>query len=54
MIAAVDLHQFAQAGGAVPRLVDLGRALPAWHPEAGVNHDSAHTSLGDLDAMPLA
>ncbi|KWF13723.1 hypothetical protein WL83_16525 [Burkholderia ubonensis] len=51
MFAAVDLDQFTQARTSCPRLVDLRRALPARHPQAGVGHQLADRLLGEPDAM---
>jgi hypothetical protein len=45
VIAAIDLDQLAQARTAVPRLVDLGRALLARNPQAGVDHQVANSFL---------
>jgi len=54
VLAAIDLHQFTQAGAALARLMQLGRAQLPGDPEAGVNHDPAHRLLGQRDAMALA
>ncbi|KVC69769.1 hypothetical protein WI74_24610 [Burkholderia ubonensis] len=53
MFAAVDLDQFTQARTSCPRLVDLRRALPARHPQAGVGHQLADRLLGEPDAVTL-
>ncbi|KVT50902.1 hypothetical protein WK54_23310 [Burkholderia ubonensis] len=53
MFAAVDLDQFTQARTSCPRLVDLRRALPARHPQAGVGHELADRLLGEPDAVTL-
>jgi len=54
VVAAVDLDQLAITRAPVPRLVDLGRAQLAGHPEAGVDHDPPYRLLGQVDAMALA
>ncbi|CAB5291688.1 hypothetical protein IST455A_04270 [Burkholderia multivorans] len=51
MLAAVDLDQLAQARASRPRLVDLRRTLPPWHPQASVGHQPPHRLLGQPNAM---
>ncbi|OTP66120.1 hypothetical protein PAMC26510_35915 [Caballeronia sordidicola] len=46
MIAAIDLDQLAKTTPPVPRLVNPGRALLAWNPQAGVGHQVANSLLG--------
>jgi len=54
MIAAIDLHQLAYTGPAIARLMNLGRALFARNPQAGVPHPAPHRLLGQLETMALA
>ncbi len=54
VIAAVNLDQFAIAGAPVTRLVDLRRALFAWHPQSGHRHQPANRFLGQRQPMTLA
>jgi len=53
VITAIDLHQLTQTRAPVARLVHLGRAQLARHPETGVDHDPAHRLGGQVDTVPL-
>ncbi len=54
VVAAIDLHQLAQARASITWLVHLGWTQLARHPKASVDHDPAHRLLGQIDAMALA
>jgi len=53
VLAPVDLDQFPNASPPISRLMDPRRALLAWHPDAGLRHDSAHRLLCQHETMDL-
>ena len=51
MVAAVDLHQFAEARAPGTRLMDLRWPLAARHPQPGIAHPAPHGFLRQHQAM---
>jgi hypothetical protein len=53
VIAAIDLHQLAQARATVSRLMQLRRPLFAGNPQPGLTHPAPHGFLRQHHAMTL-
>jgi hypothetical protein len=53
VIAAINLDRLAQARTAIPRLVELGRALLARNPQARIGHQVPNCLSGKHQSMAL-